>query len=212
MRWQQHRFYDVWEKASRLLAWLQHRDRDRDRERSWVPGITSRKGVLQTSSTGTADTFATYYEAVYASETKMTLEVCFNFLRDVSVRQFSGEGREALEVELTEEELVTALQGLQSGKAPGPNGLPIELFKVLADVVVQPMLAMLKESYDKGCTSEDLSTATIVVLHKEVKAQMECSSYRPISFLNAEVKVLARDLGQIGARGLTSAVYKVCSI
>ncbi|KAJ1153896.1 hypothetical protein NDU88_006654 [Pleurodeles waltl] len=104
----QHRLYDFGEKASRLLAWLQRVDR----ECSWVRGITSREGVLQTSSAGIANTFVTYYEDLYAFETRMTWEDCTDFLKDVPLQQLSGEETEVLEVELTEEELVAALRGL----------------------------------------------------------------------------------------------------
>ncbi|KAJ1135146.1 hypothetical protein NDU88_001591 [Pleurodeles waltl] len=74
----------------------------------------------------------------------MSEEDYADLLKDVPLRQLTEEEGEVLEAELTEEELLEALQGIQSGKAPGPNGLPIEMYKELASVVVRPILDMLK--------------------------------------------------------------------
>ncbi|KAJ1098138.1 hypothetical protein NDU88_003254 [Pleurodeles waltl] len=58
--------------------------------------------------------FAPYYVGPYVSDMRMTLEDCAEFLKDITLHQLTVEERDAHEADLTEEELVAALQCLQS--------------------------------------------------------------------------------------------------
>ena len=90
------------------------------------------------------------------------------------------------------EEIERAIHGLHSGKALGPNGVPIELYKAQSEVLAPHLLRMFSESRERGCLPENQRLATIVTIHKEGKPKDDCASYRPISLLNAEVKILAK--------------------
>ncbi|KAJ1210184.1 hypothetical protein NDU88_005552 [Pleurodeles waltl] len=72
----------------------------------------------------------------------MTYEDCTDFLTDILLQVLSLDDREMLEADLSEEELMHALRKLQSGKAQGPNGLQVEMYKSMASVVAKLMLAM----------------------------------------------------------------------
>ncbi|KAJ1135987.1 hypothetical protein NDU88_002414 [Pleurodeles waltl] len=52
-----HRLYEVVDKAGKLLAWLERRDR----ECTWVLKVKNAGHVLQTSAADIAETFADYY-------------------------------------------------------------------------------------------------------------------------------------------------------
>lgn len=56
------------------------------------------------------------------------------------------------------------------------------------------MLGMFQAALEEGRLHEDLRLATIVVIPKKGKPADTCSSYRPISLLNYETKVLAKVL------------------
>ncbi|KAJ1136523.1 hypothetical protein NDU88_002938 [Pleurodeles waltl] len=62
-----------------------------------------------------AEAFIAYYEEFYASLTRMT-EDYVDLLREIRLRGLSREERDKSDAELSEEEVTTALQGLQSGK------------------------------------------------------------------------------------------------
>ncbi|KAJ1160720.1 hypothetical protein NDU88_001213 [Pleurodeles waltl] len=52
-----------------------------------------------------------------------------SFLRDIDLTALTADDKTALEYDLTTEEVGQAIRALQSGKAIGPNGLPVELSK-----------------------------------------------------------------------------------
>ena len=51
------------------------------------------------------------------------------FMRDLPVHRLAEKQREILEGDATVDELGTVMTHLQSDKAPGPNGYPIEFFR-----------------------------------------------------------------------------------
>ena len=83
---------------------------------------------------------------------------------------------------------------MQSGKAPGPDGYPIEFFKKFADKLIPLLLDMFNDSLDRGALPQTLTEASITLLLKPGKEDSDCSSYRPISLLNADYKILAKAL------------------
>lgn len=72
-----------------------------------------------------AEAFASYYETVYSPVCNRTEKDCEEFLHDFALPTLTQEQTDQLEADLSEEELRKALNSLQSGKAPGPNGLPL---------------------------------------------------------------------------------------
>lgn len=55
---------------------------------------------------------------------------------------------------------------MQSGKAPGPDGFPIELYKNFGEKRLVPLLDMYKESYTKGILPPSLRHAIITLILK----------------------------------------------
>ena len=58
------------------------------------------------------------------------------------------------------------------------------------------MLSMFNESYSSGHLPETLNQAFICLLHKKGKDPLCCQSYRPISLLNLDYKILAKTLAR----------------
>lgn len=54
------------------------------------------------------------------------------------------------------------------------------------------LLSVFNESLESGSLPPTLTQATIALLLKKGKNPTSCSSYRPLSLLNADVKVLAK--------------------
>lgn len=78
---------------------------------------------------------------------------------------------------------------MNSGKAPGPDGLPIEFYNIFKDKLVQPFLNMFKESIEFGTLQDSLRLATISRILKPNKPPTECSSYRGISLMECDKKI-----------------------
>lgn len=71
---------------------------------------------------------------------------------------------DSLEVNITTEELSGAISCMKGGKTPGPDGIPIEIFKLFQDTLIPPMLEMFKEALDTGSLPPSLNMALITLL------------------------------------------------
>lgn len=83
---------------------------------------------------------------------------------------------------------------MQNGNAPGPDGYPIEFYKKFSDKLLTILLNMLNDSLFHGSLPQTLTEASITLLLKPGKDSTKCVSYRPISLLNCDVKILAKAL------------------
>ncbi|CAI5643337.1 unnamed protein product [Oreochromis niloticus] len=92
------------------------------------------------------------------------------------------------------DEIVHAIKAKHNSKAPGPDGFSVEFFKTFIDKLAPLLLSVYNESFEHGLLPPTLSQALITVLLKKGKDPTSCTSYRPISLLNVDVKVLAKIL------------------
>lgn len=95
---------------------------------------------------------------------------------------------------MTIEELKSALDSMSSNKAPGLDGIPPELLKALWDIVAPLIINSFNSALEKGALHRDQNTALITLVLKKGKDPLECSSYRPISLLSTDSKLLAKVL------------------
>lgn len=92
------------------------------------------------------------------------------------------------------EEILKGLQLMQSGKAAGPDGFPIDFYKRFANQLAPLLLDMYNDSLVNGSLPLTLTQASISLILKRDKNPVECGSWRPISLLNSDVKLLAKVL------------------
>ena len=76
-----------------------------------------------------ADAFADYLGHLYSQNTPLMSHDLPTFLKDLPTRKLTTEERNAIEEDLTEEELGNTLSQLQSRTSAGSNGYPVEFFK-----------------------------------------------------------------------------------
>lgn len=85
-----------------------------------------------------------------------------------------------------------AIDALGINKAPGPDGFPVEYFKSFSNLLLTPLTNMIKESLERGSLPHSLELATITLLPKPGKDRQKYRSYRALSLLNADYKVLTK--------------------
>lgn len=103
------------------------------------------------------------------------------------------------------EELAKAASSMQGGKCPGPDGYPVEFYKKKFFNKLGPLLIdMYNESFKSTKLPQTLNQATISLILKREKDPLDCSSYRPISLLNVDFKLIIKIIG--GASGIYFAI------
>ena len=90
-----------------------------------------------------------------------------------------------------------ALQQCPTGKAPGSDGLPYEWYKAFWVVVAGPLLVAFNEPFLSAAAQPQLGWSArlglIVLLYKMGgKPRDDTDSYRPLTLLNSDVKLVAK--------------------
>lgn len=121
-----------------------------------------------------------------------------NFFNNMDLPSLSQDLRNNLDAPITQEEISAAISSMQSGKPPGPDGFPQDFLKKFSTDLTPFLCSVFSDSLNSGALPPSLppsfNQACITLLHKKYKGPLDCTSYRPISLLNTDVKVLAKIL------------------
>ena len=112
-----------------------------------------------------------------------------------------------LRVQPTMQELTDAIRTLTNGKAVGPDGVSVELFKITLNgdpALRQRLLDIVVRIWRGGEVPQQWKDTIIKVLHKK-KNRTECGNYRGISLVAHAGKILLK----IIARHLTECCESV---
>lgn len=116
------------------------------------------------------------------------------FLEKLNLPKILPEGGQKLDAPLTLPEIIEAINSMNSGKSPGPDGYPVEFFKRFSKQLAPLLMEVYNRSHEHGCLPITLMQASISLIHKKDKDPLNCTSYRPISLLPVDVKILAKIL------------------
>ena len=94
----------------------------------------------------------------------------------------------------TTAETVKAIKLLSSGKAPGSDAIPAEIYKAGGTPVSKKMTELFHIVWRKKTTPQEFKDASIIHLFKRKGNRQLCDNHRGISLLSIAGKVLARVL------------------
>lgn len=151
-------------------------------------------GKIVTYPRAINNTFKAFYSTLYSSEVVIDRHICKTFLKNLNLPILPEEDRDLLEEPLWLEEFHNAAKSLKKGKSPGPDGIPPELYLAVWDVVGPLILNSMNYAIKHGMLHRDQNIVLIILLHKKSKDPLNCSSYRPISLINSDVKIMAKAL------------------
>nr|VZI41450.1 unnamed protein product [Spirometra erinaceieuropaei] len=92
------------------------------------------------------------------------------------------------------QETIRTVQQLSSGKAPGSDAIPAEVYKHGGPQLMDHLTALFQEMWRQGEVPQDFKDATIVHLYKRKGNRQVCDNHRGISLLNIAGKIFARIL------------------
>ncbi len=183
--------YEHGEKAGRHLS-RQIKNKSVSQQ---IKQIRTPSGELTVIPSVINETFKTFYSELYTSQSPTDKTNMMNFLDNPNFPPISSSQKSEMDRPLEIREIADSIKLMQSGRAPGPDGYPIEFFKKFADKLIPLLLDMFNDSLDWGALPQTLTEASINLLLKPGKEDSDCSSYRPISLLNADYKILAKSTG-----------------
>ncbi|KAJ1149784.1 hypothetical protein NDU88_002589 [Pleurodeles waltl] len=175
-----------------------------------VEGWKDGQGRLRTKKEEMGELVVEFFEDLYSekevnpSESTASLTV----LQDT----LTLEQKKVLVEDFSVEELDKAISYFGGGKSPGPDGLPIELYKEFWPALKSSLLEVCRERKIVGGAPKEFCEGVIVLLHKKGD-RADLKNWRPITLLNADYKLYMKLLTQrVGAlaSGLISPDQITC--
>ena len=94
----------------------------------------------------------------------------------------------------TKAEIRKAIKLLQSGKAPGEDGIPAEIYKHGGEAIIFHIFSLFGYIWRDEDIPQELKDAIIVKLYKKKGSKSDCDNYRGIALLSHCSKILAKIL------------------
>lgn len=181
------RYYEYGNKPSRLLAYqLKKEQTDRT-----IKHIRQANGQLRYDLQSIQSSFLNFYKELYTSENPVESDIQ-SFLEKLSLPSLSDEDNAHLCRPVTSEEVLDTIKSLPLGKSPGLDGYPAEFYKKFWPDIEPLFMPMVQDFFKKGRLPDSMKTAVISLIHKKDKDSAECSSYRPISLLTVDFKIISK--------------------
>ena len=114
-------------------------------------------------------------------------------LPDLAFKEIGNEEAARLEETFSEEEIWAAISGLNSDKAPGPDGFPLAFWSFSWDFVKDEVLGFFKEFHEHGRFVRQLNATFLVLIPKKQTVE-DFKDLRPISLVSGLYKILTKVL------------------
>lgn len=181
-------YYEHGEKSGRLLA---HQLKSKSAAQI-ISEIEDIRGSATTDPLKINDIFRDFYSDLYKSESLKNTSLFQIFFKNLKVPTLSSNQKEYLDEPLELREVSAAISAMQNGKSPGPDGFPIDFYKKFSDQLTPLLLDMFVDALSQGKLPDSLSEASITLLLKPGRDASKCGSYRPVSLLNTDIKILSK--------------------
>lgn len=143
---QNQKHYEMGEQVGHMLAMI-----TRNQEGpSTIAAIEDRKGTVKYDTEGIQKIFVDFYSQLYESENLNVKEKTEQFLDNLTMPKLTSIERESLDIPITMAELEEAVGQIQNNKAPGMDGLSVEIYKLYGQILIPELLEVLNEACHTG--------------------------------------------------------------
>lgn len=156
-----------------------------------IARIRNQHGLITSKQGEIIENQAKFYSQLYASEKEISFQ-----LKNQTGHQISEHESKMLDMPLTMEELAGAVKELPNNKSPGPDGLPIEIYKIFWEILGPIYFEAILYARKNGQLYVSARRGIITLLPKKDRDLLEIANWRPITLLNSDYKILAKALAR----------------
>ena len=127
-----------------------------------------------------------FYEQLYQDE-----EVNFTLQNTTSIK-VPENIKEDQNIQLTVEDLESAIKRMNNNKTPGYDGLPIEFYKVFWVQIKSIFMLMMEECYAQEYMHQSARQGILNLIPKAQKDTRYIKNLRPITLLNTDYKIIEK--------------------
>lgn len=163
---------------------------ERRRKRTTITQLRNEEGVILDQSDTIEQHMLRYFTELY-SEQQHNEEIDDMFTCERVIPE-NDESNEACGNEITTAEILAAIRTSAPRKSPGSDGIPREFYHRTFDIIHRELNLVMNEALAGRFPSEFVDG--VIVLVKKKNSDETARSYRPISLLNVDFKILSRIL------------------
>lgn len=123
-------------------------------------------GVKKTSQTDIENILTAFYKDLFTKDPTIDMQIQTTIIDDLEL-SLTDHDRDACEGVLTTDELFIALKCLQTGKAPGSDGLPTEFYLAFWDDLGDSLCLVLNERFRLGVLTDSQQESLLRLIHKK---------------------------------------------
>ena len=144
-----------------------------------------------------------FYEDLYSKDENV--EFTMNNTTGITVPEPIQKNQD---VQITTQELETAIKKMNNCKTPGEDGLPIEIYKVFWNQLKEPFYNMVLQCYKTGIMHESARKGILNLIPKANKDTRFVKNLRPITLLNTDYKIIEKAIANKIIPALEHIIYK----
>lgn len=163
---------------------------ERKRKRTTITQVRNEEGEIIDQPDAVEQHVLQYFSELY-SERQQQGEINDEFPCERMIPE-NDEINEACVSEITTAEILAAIRTSAPRKSPGNDGIPREFYQRTFDIIHRELNLVMNEALAGRFPSEFVDG--VIVLVKKKNSDGSASSYRPISLLNVDFKILSRIL------------------
>ena len=169
------------EDAEKSTKYFMNLEKNRSKAKT-MNRIVNDKGVEITRAGEILEEQRKFYEKLYMQDK----QVKFHMEKAASNRLDDTQS------EITMEEIASAVKELPKDKSPGPDGITSNFYKVFFGQIKDLLLDAYLHAKETGCLFPTARQGVLVLLPKKGRERKYIKSWRPISLLNVDYKILSK--------------------
>lgn len=152
--------------------------------------LVNDRGEQLSSSQEISNEAVQYFASLFKEEERRSVDEEIQVLLCIP-SLVSREMNEHLMSDISLDELEGIVFQMKKGKAPGPDGFPIEFFQEFADIIKLDLLAVVQESQSNKQMLRALNS-TFLALIPKCEGADRLTQFQPISLCNVIYKIISK--------------------
>lgn len=135
-----------------------------------------------------------FYIDLYKSESPDEGEIS-NFL-DMELPKISEEDHDRIKKFIKTSEIKNAIEVAAKGKTPGPDGIPVEFYKIFENELSPILTEAVNNMFLRSEFDRDFNHSITTLIYKGRGLRSDIKNWRPISLLNSDYKLLTKVIAE----------------